>query len=108
VRLAQRLVRLEGACEQQRVQIDRQRMIEKIAQMTPNERRTRIRFLTRRFMQSVHIEPMNGETYADTAVRVLTAVFPQFQFLNLTVRDARADDDDSLRRHGSEADQQSD
>jgi hypothetical protein len=107
-RLDRLLARFERIDEQQKVERERQRMMEKVALLTPNERCARIRVLTGRLMQSAHIEPMIGETYADAAVRVLTAAFPQFQFLNRTVRDALADDDDSSLRTGPEADQKSD
>jgi hypothetical protein len=67
--LTQRVARLESRCEGSRIQTQRERAAAKISQLTPDERRARIRLLTHRLMKAQRITPAHDESLTDAAVR---------------------------------------
>lgn len=67
--LTKRVARLESRCEEWRIQIERERATAKLSQLTPGERRVRIRLLTHRLMKARRIIPAGDESLADAAVR---------------------------------------
>src|SRR5260370_25094461 len=69
--LTWRVARLESRCEELQIQIQRERAAAKLSQLTPDERRARIRFLTHRLMKARNIDPAGDESLADAAVRAV-------------------------------------
>ena len=67
--LTQRVARLESGYEESRIRLQRERAAAEASQLTPDERRAKIRLLTARLMKARSITPAHDESLTDAAVR---------------------------------------